>query len=81
VASDASTWLIVLTARSLTFLGESEPRFSYTHQLDPSYLDDAKLLTDYLRRADTPSRTDAITGAASPGTGIVEPIVTILETR
>lgn len=28
----------------------------YSHQLEAQYLEDAKALTDYLRRTDTPSR-------------------------
>jgi integrase len=32
----------------------------YTHQLDPQYLDDAKTLSDYLRRANTPSRLEHV---------------------
>jgi integrase len=35
-----------------------------THPLDPSYLDVAKALSEYLRRADTASRTGALTGAS-----------------
>lgn len=40
------------------YLGHSDPTMDgrYTHQLDPSYLDDAQALSAYLRRADTPSR-------------------------
>jgi integrase len=32
----------------------------YTHQLDPSYLDDAQTLSEYLRRADTPMRLEQV---------------------
>ena len=52
------------------YLGHSDPTMDgrYTHQLDPSYLDDAKALSEYLRRADTPSRTGALTGASELNT-------------
>lgn len=48
------------------YLGHADPSMDgrYTHQLDPSYLDDARALSGYLRRADTPSRTGAFTGAS-----------------
>jgi hypothetical protein len=47
------------------YLGHADPTMDgrYTHQLDPSYLDDAQALSDYLRRADTPSRLTAATAA------------------
>jgi hypothetical protein len=40
------------------YTGHSDPSVGgrYEHQLDHSYLDDAKTFSDYLRRADTPQR-------------------------
>lgn len=32
----------------------------YRHQLDPQYLDDAKTFTEYLRKADTPTRAGQV---------------------
>ena len=32
----------------------------YSHQAEHQYLDDAKALSEYLRRADTPSRADQV---------------------
>jgi integrase len=38
----------------------------YTHQLDPSYLDDAQTFSDYLNRADTPSRVQQVRTSRAP---------------
>jgi hypothetical protein len=37
----------------------------YTHMLDHSYLDDARALNEYLRRADSPSRIEQLATAVA----------------
>jgi integrase len=38
----------------------------YTHQLDPSYLDDAQTFSEYLRLADTPARVEMVRTSRAP---------------
>jgi hypothetical protein len=68
-----SSWLAaagVPRERRDKYLGHADHTMDgrYTHQLDHQLLDDAKALGDYLRRADTPSRTGAHDWRAAPET-------------
>jgi hypothetical protein len=44
-------------------MGHANPSVSarYRHQLDHQYLDDARALSEYLRRADSPARIEQAT--------------------
>jgi integrase len=69
-----SSWLSaagVADSRADRYMGHADHSTPgrYRHQLDAQYLEDSNALSDYLRRADTPSRlTGAQTGSHGPET-------------
>ena len=81
-----SSWLAaagVPRERRDRYLGHADHSMDgrYTHALDHQLLDDATMLGDYLRRADTPSRTGAHDWARTPGNRTVERKMNGLENR